>query len=97
MKRLPSLKTQGINSSQFMNLLSDICVKEIQKGRISSEYINKIAKGFFDMVKECNLMITSHPNLDLYACLQKVSGSFGGGRSDSSAARHAYYAQAMQP
>jgi hypothetical protein len=52
-----------------MNLLSCICVKEVKKGRVTTEMINKIAKGFFSLVKECNVQITSHPNLDLYACL----------------------------
>ena len=46
------------------------------------------------MIVECNNQITSHANLDIYACLQRVTGSFQSKPQDPSTMQkisyHAY-------
>ena len=46
-KRLGSLKTQGINSSQFTNLLACIVVGEAKKGDLAKETLCKITQGIY--------------------------------------------------
>jgi len=59
-----------------MNIFGYVFMGEAQKGTVSPALFTKITNGIFSMIKDCNTQITSHPNLDLYASLQKACSAF---------------------
>jgi hypothetical protein len=78
MDKFDNLNNSGINSSEFLSLFGRICTVEMEKKSLSQEYIDKIVDKVTHEIEHCNTALTSHPNLDMYAILQKMThGSEG--------------------
>ena len=78
MDKFDNLNNSGINSSEFLSLFGHICTVEMEKKSLSQEHIDKIVDKVTHEIEHCNTALTSHPNLDMYAILQKMThGSEG--------------------
>lgn len=72
MSRFASLITTGVNSSEFLSLFGYFCQRELAKSHdcgISQEQVIQIVTFISSQIQICNMQLTSHPNLDLYATI----------------------------
>jgi len=74
MAKFATLSASGVNSAEFLCIFGYFCQRELSKRRsgISAEQVAEIVRFIASQIGTCNRQLTSHPNLDLYATIQKI-------------------------